>query len=149
MFKDHSSKFQGSRTEKANRFFSILSNPSCIVSISVSISMKAETNETWSFTAFSRSKIDLKRLQDSKAQWWQEAQILNYLHYLAAWLSLTIANTSPDKDKLNHSVWKSGLSSIIHVHIHMIIIRKAQTETKKKISLFFKVFSGKGIIKLN
>lgn len=41
-----------------------------------------------------------------------------------------------DKDKLNHSVWKSGLSSIIHVHIHMIIIRKAQTETKKNQFIF-------------
>lgn len=148
MFKDHSSKFQGSRTEKANRFFSILSNPSCIVSISVSISMKAETNETWSFTAFSRSKIDLKRLQDSEAQWWQGAQILNYLHYLAAWLSLTIANTSPDKDKLNHSVeigtCKHHPCSYSHDH-H----KESTNWNKKKISLFFKVFSGKGIIKLN
>lgn len=39
-------QISGSRAEKSNRFFSILSNPHCIASISVSVSMKAETNET-------------------------------------------------------------------------------------------------------
>lgn len=41
--------------------------------------MKAETNETWSLTAFSQSKIDLKRLQDSEAQF--SENIIGQWHY--------------------------------------------------------------------
>lgn len=56
-------------------------------------------------------------------------------HYLAAWLSLTVANTSPEKIKLNLSVWISGASSITHFCIHLITIRQAHSEPKK-MSLF-------------